>query len=423
MYKKKKILTLLYLCFVTSLSYSQDIQNLTIENCYSMAKQNYPLVRQYALIEKSKEYSINNADKRFLPQFNIAGQATYQSDVTQLPISLPGINIEPLSKDQYRLYGEVSQSITDLFTIKDHKEQINTNAIIDEQKIEVELYKLKERINNLFFGILLIDEQIQQNEIHKKDIQIGIDKTEIAITNGIALKSSADNLKAELLKANQRTIELKSNRKGFASMLSLFINQSIDEKTTFEKPSQQILSYTINRPELKLFDLQKKTFDIQGKLINAKLLPQFSLFFQGGLGRPALNLLSNDLDAYYIGGLRLNWNFSGFYTYKNDKKMLALNQNGLDIQKDVFIFNTTLSMQQQNAEVSKIQELIDTDQIIVALRESIKGTTKSQLENGTATTNDYLVAVNAQDQAQQNLMLHQIQLLMSQYNHKTTSGN
>ena len=423
MYKKKKILTLLYLCFVTSLSYSQDIQNLTIENCYSMAKQNYPLVRQYALIEKSKEYSINNADKRFLPQFNIAGQATYQSDVTQLPISLPGINIEPLSKDQYRLYGEVSQSITDLFTIKDHKEQINTNAIIDEQKIEVELYKLKERINNLFFGILLIDEQIQQNEIHKKDIQIGIDKTEIAITNGIALKSSADNLKAELLKANQRTIELKSNRKGFASMLSLFINQSIDEKTTFEKPSQQILSYTINRPELKLFDLQKKTFDIQGKLINAKLLPQFSLFFQGGLGRPALNLLSNDLDAYYIGGLRLNWNFSGFYTYKNDKKILALNQNGLDIQKDVFIFNTTLSMQQQNAEVSKIQELIDTDQIIVALRESIKGTTKSQLENGTATTNDYLVAVNAQDQAQQNLMLHQIQLLMSQYNHKTTSGN
>jgi outer membrane protein TolC len=424
MNNKKKSLTILILCLIASTTFAQDVKTtLHIDSCYAMAKRNYPLVKQYALIEKSNEYSLENANKRYLPQFNIAGQATYQSEVTQLPISLPNINIEPLSKDQYRLYGEVSQSITDLFTVKDQKELIKTSTIIEEQKIEVELYKLKERINNLFFGILLIDAQIQQTDLLKKDIQTGIDKAEIAIANGIALKSSSDNLKAELLKANQRTIELKSNRKGFAAMLSLFINQSIDEETIFEKPNQKIISSTINRPELSLFDLQKKTYDVQSKLITAKLLPQFNLFFQGGVGRPALNMLSNDFRGYYIGGLRLNWNFSGLYTYKKDKKILALNQNGIDIQKDVFLFNTSHSMKQQNSEVEKIRELIESDQSIISLRESIKNTTRNQLENGTATTNDYLVAVNAQDQALQNLMLHQIQLLIAQYNHQTTSGN
>lgn len=423
MIKKITILIISCCCLATTVAYSQTVNSLTIDSCYAMAKQNYPLVKQYALIEKSKEYSIDNANKSYLPQFNIAGQATYQSEVTQLPISLPNVSIEPLSKDQYKLYVEVSQPITDLFTVKDQKELVKANAEIEGQKIEVELYKLKERINNLFFGMLLIDAQIQQTELLKKDIQSGIDKTNTAIENGTALKSSADNLKAELLKANQRTIELKSNRKGYAAMLSLFINHPITENTTLIKPSPQIISNTINRPELKLYDLQKKTFDVQSKLITARNLPRFNLFFQGGLGRPALNMLSNDLKGYYISGLRLNWNLTGLYTYNKEKKILALNQNGLDIQRDVFLFNTNLNLQQQNSEVTKVQELIETDNSIITLRESIKNTTKNQLKNGTVTTNDYLTAVNAQDQAQKNLLLHQIQLLMAQYNYQTTLGN
>lgn len=423
MIKKITILMISCCCLTATAVYSQTVNSLTIDSCYAMAKRNYPLVKQYALIEKSKEYSIDNANKNYLPQFNIAGQATYQSEVTKVPISIPNVSIPELNKDQYKLYGEVSQPITDLFTVKDQKELVKANSEIEEQKIEVELYKLKERINNLFFGLLLIDAQMQQTELLKKDIQSGIDKINTAIANGTALKSSADNLKAELLKANQRTIELKSNKKGYAAMLSLFVNQPILESTTLVKPNPQIISNIINRPELKMYDLQKKTFDVQSKLITAKNLPRFSLFFQGGLGRPALNMLSNDVKGYYIGGLRLNWSLTGFYTYNKEKKILALNQNSLDIQKDVFLFNTNLNLQQQNSEVTKMQELIETDNSIITLRESIKNTTKNQLENGTVTTNDYLTAVNAQDQAQQNLLLHQIQLLMAQYNYQTTSGN
>lgn len=421
--EKIVLLIITYYSFSVVMAYSQNAKTLTIDSCYAMAKRNYPLVKQYALIEKSTAYSIDNVNKQNFPQFNIMGQATHQSAVTEIPIKLPNLNIEPLSKDQYRLYGEITQPITDLFTVKDQKELLNTYSEIENQKIEVELYKFKERINNLFLGILLIDAQIKQTDLLKKDIQSGINKTYTAIANGIALKSSADNLKAELLKANQRTIELKSNRKGYAAMLSLFINEPIDDSTTFIQAPPQEISTTINRPELKLYDLQKKTFNVQRKLITAKTLPRFSLFAQGGLGRPALNMLSNDADSYYIGGLRLNWNITGFYTYKKEKKIIYLKQSGVDIQKDVFLFNTNLNLQQQNWEVIKAQELIETDYSIITLRENIKNTTKNQLEYGTATTNDYLTAVNAQDQAQQNLAVHQIQLLMAQYNYHTTSGN
>lgn len=419
--KPKWLIVLMLICGHWSMA--QQSNSLSLDNCLEMAKQNYPLIRQYTLIEKTKEYSIANAQKAYLPQFNVAGQATYQSAVTQIPISLPSVDIPTMSKDQYKLYGEVSQSITDLFTVKDQKEYINANSEIEVQKTEVELYKLRERINNLYFGILLIDAQIKQTELLKKDIQSGIEKTNVAIANGVALKSTADNLKAELLKADQRTIELKATRKGYADMLALFIGNPIDENTVLEKPHRQMLTNTINRPELKLFDLQKKSFDVQEKLITAKNLPRLSAFFQGGLGRPGLNMLDNDFQGYYIGGLRLSWNITGFYTYKNEKKMLANSQSMIDIQRETFLFNTNLTLKQQNADITKMQELIETDKSIVTLRESVKNTTQNQLTYGTATTNDYLIAVNAEDQAKQNLILHEIQLLMTEYNTQTTAGN
>jgi outer membrane protein TolC len=181
---------------------------LNIDSCFKMAVRNYPLVKQYAIIEQSRDYSIENANKGYLPQLGIVGQATYQSEVTKLPISLPNISVPEMNKDQYRLYGEVTQPITELFTLKDQKELVKANNKIETQKIEVELYKLRERINQLYFGVLLMDAQIAQIALLKKDIQSGIEKANIGVANGIMLKSSVDNLKVELLKVEQRKIEL-----------------------------------------------------------------------------------------------------------------------------------------------------------------------------------------------------------------------
>jgi outer membrane protein TolC len=403
--------------------HAQNPQRITINECYTLAKENYPLLRQRDLIAKSKEYTVQNASKGYLPQVSINGQATYQSEVTQIPIQLPGMNIPTLSKDQYKLYGEINQPIFDGGVIKQQKQTQEANAMVEQQKLEVELYKLNERINQLYFGILMIDEQVKQSDLLKKDIQLGINKTQTAIANGTAFKSSLDALKAELLKANQRSIELKATRKGYTDMLSLFVTKTVDEQTELVTPQAPLTAQTINRPELQMYDYQSKSLDVQSRMITAKNLPKLNLFLQGGYGRPALNMLSNDFESYYIGGLRLNWSLSGFYTYGKEKELVNINRKTIELQKETFLFNTQHTLKQQNAEIYKLQELLATDDEIIGLRNNVKNTSSTQLQNGVINTSDYLREVNAEDQARQTKILHAIQLLMAQYNQQTTTGN
>ncbi|MGZ8550179.1 MAG: TolC family protein, partial [Chitinophagaceae bacterium] len=187
---------------------AQKAQSLSLEDCYTLARQNFPLIKQKDLIQKTKEYSIDNISKGYLPQFLINGQATYQSDVTEIPVKLPNTTIPTLDKDQYKIYAEVNQAVFDGGVKRLQKQSVEAGGAVEQQKLEVELYKLKERINQLFFGILLANEQLVQTDLLKKDIQLGLTKINAAIANGTALKSSGDALQAELMKSNQRTIEL-----------------------------------------------------------------------------------------------------------------------------------------------------------------------------------------------------------------------
>jgi outer membrane protein TolC len=411
-------LILLLFCYIVK---AQN-KTLSIEECYQLAKQNYPLVKQRDLIVKSKEFSVQNASKGYLPQIAINGQATYQSDVTEIPLRLPGIDVPSLSKDQYKIYGEINQSLFDGGIIKQQKKVQETNALVEEQKLETELYKLKERINQLYFGILMVDEQTKLSLLIKQDIQNGITKTEAAISNGVAFKMNVDVLKAELLKINQRMTELKANRKAYTEMLTLFINQTFDETTSLVKPQNVMVSSTISRHELIVFESQSKNLAIQNDILKAKNLPKFNLFLQGGYGRPALNMLSNKFEAYYIGGIRMNWSLTGLYTFKKDKALLDISRQNIELQKEVFLFNTNFTLKQQNAEVIKLQELLKSDDEIISLRSGIKKTASTQLENGIINSDDYLREVNAEDQARENKLLHEIQLLMAQYNQQTTTG-
>lgn len=418
----KILLIGILLGFKVSLGYGQQMKTLELEECYKLARLNYPMIKQHSLIEKTKDFSMDNMEKAILPQMNIAGQATHQSDVTSLPISLPNMEIPSISKNQYKVYAEISQSITGLLNLKDQKENLEASSAVETQKVEVEMYKLRERINNLFFSILMLDKQQDQIKISIADLQSGIDKMETAVKNGVALRSSASNLQAERLKAEQRIVEVQYNKKSFLNVLSILIGQKLDDQVQLIVPKSATYSDQINRPEQALFSLQRKALDVQNKLIDDKSLPQFSMFVQGGVGQPALNMLSNKSQGFYIAGLRLAWNLNTFYTQRNEKSLVKTNQEMLDVQEETFLFNTKMNLSQQETEVLKIQELLKTDQQIIELREQVKNSTLNQLNYGTATSNDYLIAVNVVEQAKQSLAIHEVQLLMAQYNLLTTSG-
>jgi outer membrane protein TolC len=411
----------LLLAYLATLAQPSGV--LSIEECYKLAREHYPLVRQTEVLLKASEYSIDNISKSWYPQVNFNGQVSYQSDVTEIPIKLPNVYIESPSRDQYKAFAEITQSLYDAGISKQQKKIVENTEMVEQQKIEVELYKLKDRINQLFFGVLLIDEQLKQVQMLKKDIQSGINKVEGALSNGAALKSGVDVLKAELLKNQQHETELTSARKSYLTMLGLFINKKTDENTSLQKPRDLALVSVVNRPEIGLFELQKKNIALQNTLIGARNFPRIGLFVQAGYGKPALNFLKNQFKPYYVGGLKISWSLAGFYTEKKDRLQLDLNSQSLDIQKETFLFNTNVSLSQQKEDIQKIEALIKTDGEIIILRTSIKNAVNGQLTYGTITSSDYLREVNAEDQARQNLLIHNIQLLMTQYTYNAMAGN
>lgn len=411
--------------FLSHRAYTQEVSSLSLEKAYEKAKQNYPLVKQRGLIKQTADITIENLNKGFLPQASLSGQATYQSEVTEVKIPIPGVTITPLSKDQYKLLADVNQLIYDGGTIRQQKEMQQLNAAAEQEKIEVELYKLKERINQIFLSVLLLEEQSKQVDLIKSDLKNGIKRVEAQVSNGIAFRSNLNILKAELLKSDQRLIEIKASQKGLLSVLSLFINESLPENAKLEKPviSSPPFTNSIQRPELKLFIAQEKLLLSQNKFIDAKNLPKASLFAQGGYGRPGLNFLQNEFSFFYTTGLRFNWSLAGLYTRRNEKQIVEVNKKIIDIQKENFLLNTNTALKQQQSEIEKLELLISKDKEIVDLRSSIKETAKAQLENGVITANDFLREVNAEDQARQSLIAHQLQLLQAQINYRTISGN
>ena len=398
-------------------------ETITLEQCYQWSRENYPLIKKQELIKKAEQYTTENALKGWLPQVNITAQATYQNDVTQFPVKLPNVNVEPLSKDQYKVFADVSQTIYDGGNIRNQKNLAKIQSEVQNIQTEVELDKLKERINQLYFGILQTNKQWTQLQFTKLDIKEGIKKAEAQLKNGVIFRSNLDVLKAELVKIEQKEIELQAIKQNFVQMLSYFIKKNIDENTQLETPEKILLTKNNNRSELKLFDAQKQLLETQRKIINTKNTPKLGAFFQGGYGKPGFNMLKNEFDTFYIAGVRLNIPITGFYTQKNDLALLENQSQEIEIQRENFLFNQNFIEIQQRNDLEKIQNLIDKDNELIELRKNIKTASLAQLENGVINTNDYLREVTAEEQAILTKITHEIQYLLTQYNLKAQLNN
>ena len=400
-------------------------QSLSIDSCQSKAAANYPLVKQFGLIEKTAEYNISNANKAYLPQLTLSGKATYQSDVTALPITIPGITIPSLTKDQYQAMLELDQVIWDGGMISAQKKGIKASTEAENQKLAVDLYSLKERVNQVFFGTLLINEQLILNGILQSELRTNYDKVKTYIQNGVASQSDLDVIKVELLNAKQQEAELKSNRKTYIQILSAITGLSIDENTVLEKPvmPDTNLKFANHRPELSLFDAQNKLYDSQKDAIFASNLPKLGFFVQGGVGKPGLNMLTNAVSPFYVGGLRLSWNISNLYSLKNNLVKIELNKKSVDVQKETFLFNNNLIEQQQQNEIDRLKNLLKNDDEIISLRDNIKKASEVKVQNGTLTVTDLLRDIDSESNAKQTKSLHEIQLYITIYQQRNTTNN
>ncbi len=401
-------------------------QELTLEQAVQLAVEHYPLLKQKALSTQTGQLSVASLGRGYLPQFNLNAQATYQSEVISLPVEVPGLPFNPPSKDQYRATGEISQLLYDGGAIRRQQQVQSATTRVEELKTDVEAQQLRERIHGLYLGILLLEEQLTQADLVAKDLQAGLLKVQAQVQNGTALRSNADVLNAELLRNDQRKAELKSLRRSNLEVLGLLINQELGETTVLRKPvidpGFSLQSPRIQRSELTLYAYQDTLLQAQTRTLRARNQPRISVFLQGGYGRPGLNQLKNEFDWFYTGGIRLNWSLSTLYSSGLERQMLQNNRKRTGLQRETFLLNTRAALRQQAGEIDKIGEQLQLDDQLVAIRERVKRAADAQLSNGVITANDYLREVAAEDQARQNRLIHQLQLLQAQLNYATTLG-
>lgn len=389
-------------------------QSFTLSMAEDRARHHFPALRQQALARQARDLTASNLMKGYLPQVSLGGQASYQSDVTQLVIPNAPFKVEPLSKDQYRLTVDVAQTLFDGGWTRAQLGIADVQSQMEEGRAEVDLHRLRERVQALYFGVLLSDAMAAQTALLKADIEVGIRKVSAQVEGGTAFRSALDALKAEALRAEQRRIEIAASRKGLVDALGILADTLLGDDVRFEiPPSPAAGTSVIQRPELELFRLQAEMGERQKTLTDARLRPRTSLFLTGGYGRPGLNMLKNSFEPYGIGGLRFQWNFGARYTAHGEKALADIGIRNAGLQAEAFRLQTESQARQQRADIDRLSRLTEADRAIIELRTSVKQAALAQLEAGVATASDYLREVTAEDMARQTLRLHELQLVQS----------
>ncbi|MCK9155934.1 MAG: TolC family protein [Paludibacteraceae bacterium] len=421
----KKTLILFFTLTFVSLT-----QAVTIDECYRSANENYPLVKQYDLIEKSKDYSFSNACRNYLPQFIFSAQATLQSDVTDFPEEMQnlyqraGIKMKGLSYDQYKVMLQMNQIIWDGGATAAKKRQIESDAEVKRLSIQKEIETIYSRVNQTYFGILMLQEQQKQSQNLKELLLSNLNLIRSQVRNGVAIPSDTEYIQVEVLQLEQKQVKIENAIHAYKQMLRLLTGLEISNNEVLEKPQPIELQGENKRTELLLFDSQIQQQKSLEQSIKAGSYPQISLFTQGFYGKPGLNMFNDMLYDEFtwnaIGGIRLQWNLSSFYTKKNSLNNISLSQSSIENNRSLFEWNIQQQETLQRNEIQKMEDVKTHDTEIVNLRTSIRKASESQYKNGVITINELLRNINNENDALLTRQMHDLELLNNMYNLKTT---
>ena len=409
-------------------------QGQTLDDCQQAAEKNYPLIQQYGLIEKTIQLTVANIQRGWLPQVSAQAQATYQSDVTAWPSEMKammsgmGIDMRGLTKDQYRVGIDVQQTIYDGGVIGSQKRIAREQGKLQAAQNEVNIYNVRKRVNEMYFGLLLIDEQIKLNTDLQTLLAGNERKLESMTKRGTAAESDLQSVKAERLNAVQKGTELVSQKQMLQRMLSTFCGIEINN---IQKPQVKSdgrnLATGNQRPELKALDAQISVLNAQEKALNAALRPKVGVFAQGFYGYPGLNMFEDMMRHKWslngIIGARITWNIGALYTRKNDKAKLQLQRDMTENKREEFLFNNNLEQIQQHENIERYQKLMDQDGEIISLRQAVRIAAESKLAHGIIDVNDLVREINQEHAACVQQSVHEIEMLKEIYDNKYTTNN
>lgn len=414
---KKMVIGVLVLMW----GYSSAQSELTLDECYRLVNTNYPLAKRGAMLSEQNALDLKVVNTQKLPQLDLNAQATYQSDVVSIP--LPNACIEPINNDQYKATLTVNQLIYGSGIVKASAHSKNAGFNTKQKQLEVSLYQLKKQVNQLYFSILLIQQQKQLLLQKEKALQAKWEEAKSAVKNGVLIATADKVFELELLKIKQQLAHLDQNKKSGLETLSLLIGQAILPNADLQNPIiSSITTQNLNRPELELFQLRQKEVESSEFLLSKKTKPKLAAFATGGYGNPGLNFLDNSFQPYYIVGVKLNWNILDWSANKKSRESLLVNKEIIENERELFELNTSIELKQQRSEIEKLLAFIDSDTEIISLRKEVLKSSESQLKNGVITSSVYLNQLTHLYEDEINLKTHEIQLLLAQANYNITKG-
>ncbi|GET26452.1 transporter [Prolixibacter sp. NT017] len=396
---------------------------VTLEECYKQAQENYPKLSDLDREQQMNDLKTKNLDANWLPTVNLNGQATYQSDVTSVPVSLPGINIPTPSKDQYKVYIDLHQNIYDGGLTKAQKEVDAANLAADQQKLEVEMYSLNDRVNQLYFGIILMQKSHKVLELKKENISERLRVLESGLKNGMVQARNVETLRAEKILTDQQIEEVDAKRMAAVKSLAVLTGLLIDGNTQFQAPVIAQKNEEWQRPELKLYNRMENTIDKSAELISRTRNPKVFGFGQVGYGKPGLNMLKSEFSSYYLVGVGVKWNIFDWKQSRRKREVLDIQKQMVNSSRETFKQNVNMALIQSSENIQKLESLINTDQKLVSIRDKVAAQSASQLENGVITSADYVTDLNAEIQARINLESRKVQYLQAVANYNTLTGN
>ena len=396
-------------------------QSTSLEECYRLVVQNYPLAKQSQLLEAQNELDKEVISNAKLPELSFDAQATYQSDVIEIPI--PNSTIEPLNKDQYRATLSVNQLIYNGGATEASLDVKSAQLKTKQKQVEVSLYQLKQQINQLYFSILLSQETELLLKAKQTQLQAKLKEVTSGIKHGVILPSSDKVLEAELLKIKQQLQGLESNKTTLIETLSSLISQPLTASTLFKNPLIETqLQSDLNRPELELFRLKKDEIESSETLMSKQNSPKVLGFATGGYGNPGLNMLDNSFQPFYTVGVKLNWNVFDWNSNHKQRASLAINKDIVDNEAEIFQLNTNIELNKQQKEIDKMKAIIISDEAIINLRKEVLQTVSSQLKNGVITSSVYITELTNLYEDENTLVQHKIQLQFAKANYNVIKG-
>ena len=422
-----KRIALLCGCLLAGLSAGAQV---TLDECRRLAREHYPEIRQYDLVHRTEEYTLSNARRAWLPQLSLAAQATWQTEVPSFPNALAGmlaqqgIDMPGMNKDQYKAALKLNQTLWDGGKSEADKRIARAEAAEQARSADVDLYALQGRVDNLFFGILLLDERIAQTRLTLDLLRSNLEKVRTLQRNGVAMQSDADAVEAELLTVNQQLTQVTASRDSYRRMLEIFTGRPLDGERLERPDASEPRSMESSRPELALFDATADKLTAQERLVKAATRPRFGLFAQGYYGYPGMDyfqsMMSPDWSWNAMAGVKMSWNFGAYYTRKNSLAKLRTAKEQVEVQREIFLFNTRLQTAEESGDIARLRKALADDDRIVALRRSVREAAESKLRNGVIDTDDLLRKITDEAAAATARSAREIELLKTIYELKHT---